>query len=1423
MAVVGVAGRFPGAETLEGFWENLVGGVESVRRGMPDTGDGIVAVSGVLEHVEAFDAKFFGLSDREAELMEPAQRLFLEVCHQALEHGGYAGTSSRVGVFAGSGMNLYNRQHQSRDSIATRVAYRLGLTGPAIGVQSASSSSLVAVHLACQALRSGDADLALAGAAAVQVPQATTYHPAPDSILSPSGHVRAFAADADGTVGGNGVAAVLLKRLDQALTDGDTVYAVIRGTAVSNTDGNQVELVERALQRAGFDADSVSYIEANGIGSPAADAAEVKALTTALRRHTDKVGFCTLGSVKPNIGHLDSAAGMAGLIKTILMLQHRTLVPTINHAEPNQALALDGSPFVIGTDVREWTVPLQSGGTTLRAGVSALDPSGTNAHVILEEAPRQIRRGDDGPVVLPLSAPDPDALADLVQLYRTDLDHGTGHRLIDLAGTAALGRPAHRYRIAVAGGTERELLSALGSAQATEVPRGGPGPLGYAFTGQGAARRGMAAGLAARFPVFRSVLDECDRVYHEETGGSLNELLLTPAAGTEGVWPTETAQPALFAFEVALARLWQSFGVQPALVVGHSVGEYAALCVAGALSVADGVRLTAKRGELMQRGTVPGAMVAVRADADRVREIARTAGVEVAAGNGPQSFVLTGSEVIVGQLAAQLDDLQVTWQRLDVDRAFHSSLVDPILSDFAEIVREITLKPLRTPMVSSWSGDLLESGTVLDSDYLVGQLRQPVLFGDAVEAVTAAGCRRFLELGPDAVLSPAGRRIAPNSTWIPAQRLGQDPVLATMNGLAELYEQGTEIAWAKVYADSGRVPLPTYPFRRVHHPVDPSVTVLAGPGTAVAGGNGAPRLNAFERAARAQSVVFEPPSSAAVKRIPLDPPVEPEPVEAEPAEAEGERSPFALPAETHAIDADYLAQAGSLPGDEMSAERYRESLDVVLDLTCEVHGLDPYDLTVDHTFAELGATPASMAPVIDELHSRFEAELTPDDLFLTYTTPHKLATAVAVQTAEPDVVPEVAEGSSADGGPGGMVEGAGVDGAEGYDARVGEAQTDAADGAGVHGGEASARDPRAALAVLGSGLAELAAKVDEAAAATGAAELPGSGMAALMSQQLRVAGQLVDGVTRLMREQLALLTEPSTDENQPELNPTATTAGADEATTVESAEGTRGATAGRAGDESAEGRRDATVGDAGQEPAVRAGGATSEGPGELTGGDADVLTGGGTHEGTSRSADALTGKDAGEVTASGADALTVGEGSGVGVGRESAGRAGGATSEGVREVAAAGAGNESAAGAGGGTSRGSSEASAGGVREESVDGVGKLAAERADEESAGGAGSATAGAVREVSAGGAGDRSAEDVGQVVSGGASGGGGVHLRSVEGGARKQFVEEGARKQFVEGGGRKQSVEGGARKQSVEGGARKQSVEGGAGAQVGGARQA
>ncbi|HEU4946220.1 MAG TPA: amino acid adenylation domain-containing protein, partial [Kribbella sp.] len=1135
IAIIGMAVRFPGANTLDQFWDNLVAGVESIRPFSPEElaeagpevlgDDDLVAVGGALDDVEAFDAAYFGISAREAELTDPAQRIFLEVCQHALEHGGYAGVGGgRIGVFAGSGLSLHTHhltdgvQDEDSDTpmpstqpdfLATRAAYRLGLTGPAIGVQTAGSSSLVAVHLACQALRSGDAELALAGAAAVHTPQATGYRPRRGSILSPTGKIRAFDADADGTVGGNGVAAVLLKRLDRAVADGDTIHAVIRGSAVNNdgtgkdddiTPGGPVELIERALEQAGAAAESLSYIEANATGTAPGDPAEFRALSTALRRHTGKVGFCTIGSVKPNVGHLDSASGMAGLVKAVLMLRHRTLVPTINYTRPNPELELDGSPFVIGTEVREW-----ESATPLRAGVSALGAGGTNAHVILEEAPRQVRRADDGPVVLPLSAPDPEALADLAGLLRTELEHGTGHRLIDLAGTAALGRSARRHRIAVTGTSEAELAHALADAQPVEVPRGGPGPLGFAFTGQGAARHGMAAGLAARFPGFRSVIEECDTVYAAEFGGSLLELLLTPA-GTEGVWPTETAQPALFAFELALARLWQSFGVEPALVVGHSVGEYAALCVAGALSLADGVRLTAQRGLLMQRGTAPGAMVAVRADADRVRELVQTPGVEIAAGNGPQSFVLTGAEVVVGQLAEQLDRLEVTWQRLDVDRAFHSSLVEPILADFAEAVRKVTLKPLRTPMVSSWSGELLETGTVLDGEYLVGQLRQPVLFGDAVEALTAAGCRRFLELGPDAVLSPAGRRIAPSSAWIPAQRLGQDPVLATMNGLAELYRQGTEITWSRVYPDAGRVPLPPYPFRRVRHLVDVSV----------------------RSAGRVEpQVVDEPPMARAAsggKKIVLDPSPVTATVTADDDDAADEASPFAIPIPREELmpagfawSAELSDGAGATAGGVGSvepepldptlvAQRYQQSLEVVLDLTGEQLGLDPYDVTVDHTFLELGADSLSMLRVVEEVRQRFDVALAVSELFAQLDTPHKLATAVAsrnkLTAASGAVAPD--------------------------DDTTGEATRPIADAAR----EAAEGDPRVALAVLGSGLAELVAKVDAAAAETRAGELPGTGMAKLMSEQLRVAGQLVEQVTQLMRDQLAVLTEISATRHQ---------------------------------------------------------------------------------------------------------------------------------------------------------------------------------------------------------------------------------------------------------------------------------------------------
>ncbi|MEU2269222.1 beta-ketoacyl synthase N-terminal-like domain-containing protein, partial [Streptomyces olindensis] len=496
VAVIGLSLRFPGADSVDGFWANLRDGVDSVRvfgeRELQAAGltreqrraPGLVPVAGVLDGVEEFDGDFFGMSPKETGLTHPAHRLFLECCHEALEDGGHAATAPgvRVGVFAGSGMNLYDHQQsatgspydpadpaagmqsaigQEPDFLATRVAYRLGLTGPAIGVQTACSTSLVAVHLAVQALLTGEADLALAGAAAVHLPQQTGYHSHPGSILSPTGRCRAFDAEADGTVGGNGVAAVLLKRLDRALADGDTVHGVILGSAVNN-DGaakvgfsapgveGQADVVRQALRRADVPPETISYVEAHGTGTRLGDPVELTALARALRSDGgDRGGSCAVGSVKPNIGHLDSCAGMAGLIKTVLMLRHRTLVPTPHLTRPNPDLPLHDGRLTLATELRPWTVP---DGVPRRAGVSALGVGGTNAHVVLEEAPPpRPRPVPELPALVPVSARDTEALDELTAGLRDRFLAHPDLPAADVAATLALGRPHRPARLAVAG------------------------------------------------------------------------------------------------------------------------------------------------------------------------------------------------------------------------------------------------------------------------------------------------------------------------------------------------------------------------------------------------------------------------------------------------------------------------------------------------------------------------------------------------------------------------------------------------------------------------------------------------------------------------------------------------------------------------------------------------------------------------------------------------------------------------------------------------------------------------------------------------------------------------------------------------------------------------------------------------------------
>ncbi|MGW2264684.1 amino acid adenylation domain-containing protein [Streptomyces koyangensis] len=867
VAVIGMSLRFPGANSPDRFWANLRDGVDSVRvfderqlaaAGVSvEHGDaaGLVPAGGVIDGVDDFDPEFFGMNPAEAGLTHPAHRLFLECCHEALENGGHAAPEpgTVTGVFAGTGMHLYDHQSphtrshappgdpaagmratigRESDFLASRVAHRLGLTGPAIGVQTACSTSLVAVHLAVQALLSGEVSMALAGAAAVHLPQESGYRSHPGSVLSPTGRCRAFDAEADGTVGGNGVAAVLLKRLDRALADGDPVHAVILGSAVNNDGADragfsapgvagQVEVVRQALRRADVPAETISYVEAHGTGTRLGDPVELEALGRALGEGTGRTGFCTVGSVKPGIGHLDSCAGMAGLLKTVLMLRHRTLVPTLHLTRPNPELRLDGGPLVLGTELRPWTT---REGVPRRAGVSALGVGGTNAHLVLEEAPPRPAPAAPGlPVLVPVSARDPEALEELVALLRERLREEPELPAADVAATLARGRRHRAARTTAVGRTAEELAACL--EDRPTGPPAPPGPPAFAFAGQGSGRPGMAAGLYAAHPVARRVLDRCAELYADEFGGTLLPPLLDGSA-KEVTWPTETAQAALFAHQAALAEVWRAAGVRPGLLFGHSVGEYGALYTGGGLTLEDGLRLTAWRGRLMQASCPPGGMLAVRTGPAEAERVARAAGAVVSAFNGPRAQVLSGSPEALDEAVRLLDGAGVRWRTLPVDRAFHSSAVESALEAFRPYAEGVVRSPLHTPVVTAADGRVRPVGWTPDAGYLLRQAREPVRFDLVMAAAVAEGCGNFVEIGAGDTLTGLGRHCVPRSRWLGGQGSGgdaADQAHGLLTSLGALYREGADLNWQAVNSGGGRVPLPGHPLRRrrVTPPVTP--------------------------------------------------------------------------------------------------------------------------------------------------------------------------------------------------------------------------------------------------------------------------------------------------------------------------------------------------------------------------------------------------------------------------------------------------------------------------------------------------------------------------------------------------------------------------------------------------------------------------
>jgi acyl transferase domain-containing protein/acyl carrier protein len=869
VAIVGMDLRVPGASTLERFWENLRNGVESITFLAPQTpgarsGGAHVQAAPLLEDIELFDAGFFGFNPREAETMDPQIRLFLECAWTALEAAGYDATQypGRIGVFAGSAMSTYLTMnllqnpeamrsagagmsslgvYNDRDSLATVVAYKFDLTGPAVTVQTFCSTSLVAVHMACQSLLNGESDMALAGASSVHVGLKAGYIYQEGGILSPDGHCRTFDAKAAGTVFGNGVGVVVLKRLADALAEGDAVHAVIRGSAINNDGaqkagytapsvGGQAKAIAEALAMAQADPDSISYVEAHGTATALGDPIEIEALTRAFRAGTDRKGYCAIGSVKTNFGHLDRAAGIAALVKTALMMKHREIPPLVHYERPNPKIDFASSPFYPNTRLVDWKVD----GGPRRAGVSALGVGGTNAHVILEEAPEAPPSGETRPFqLLVLSAKTESALDTASLRLAQHLRAHAEEKLGDVAFTLLAGRRRFEHRRVVVAATGAEAAEALegldprravsGYSRATERP------VAFMFPGQGAQYVDMGRGLYETEAVFRKHVDECcDGL---APGLDLRRALFSSAEPSAqapgGLDQTAITQPALFTIEYALARLWMSWGMEPHAMIGHSIGEYVAAHLAGVFSLVDALGLVAERGRLMQ--SMPaGSMLAVHLPAAQVRDLLPE-DVSVAAVNAPSLCVVSGTASAVEALQRELDRRELPATRLHTSHAFHSAMMDPVLEPFRAKLGKVTLTPPRLRYVSNLTGTWITEREATDPEYWVRHLRQTVNFAQGILALAAEPEQILLEVGPGNTLGTFARQTLPAgaSTSVVAslrhpREDGKD-LPFVLGALGRLWVAGARVDPTAFLAGQKRrrVSLPAYPFERERYWIDP--------------------------------------------------------------------------------------------------------------------------------------------------------------------------------------------------------------------------------------------------------------------------------------------------------------------------------------------------------------------------------------------------------------------------------------------------------------------------------------------------------------------------------------------------------------------------------------------------------------------------
>lgn len=877
IAIVGAAGRFPGARSLAEYWANLRSGTESIRRLTRDEllAEGVpaavidqpnyVAAAAVLDDVEWWDAKFWGFSPRDAAIMDPQHRLFLECAYEALEHAGHApdAFAGPIGVYAGVGMgayfqnNLLNNRRlmedvglflvrhtgNDKDFLATRVSYALNLRGPSVNVQTACSTSLVAIHLAVQSLLNGEVDMALAGGVTIELPHRVGYLVRENEILSPDGHCRPFDADSRGTVFGSGAGVVVLRRLQDALDDGDHILAVIRGSAINNdgagkvgylapsVDGQAAAIAE-AIAMSGLTADNIQYVEAHGTGTAVGDPIEVSALTSAFRRTTADRAYCALGSVKSNIGHLDTAAGVAGLMKVMLAFEHGELPPTLHYRAPNPLIDFAATPFFVNPDVRAWPRT----GTPRRAGISSLGVGGTNAHVVVEEAPA--RPSSPPPTrrwqVLPISAKTDTALAAAAVNVADWLRDQPQVPLADVAWTLQRGRLAHAARRCIVAQHHDDAVARLDSVDTTLQVAATAAANGrsmvWMFAGGGAQYPAMAARVYANEPVFRAIMDEGLTALEPAHRDALRRALY-PEAGHEAEAATTLERPsmslpALFLTQVGIARQLMHWGLTPGAMIGHSMGEYSAAHLAGVFSLQDGVRLVSARGHLFET-LPPGAMLSVPLAVDALRPF-MTPELSIAAVNAPELCVASGPVEAIAALEARLSAAGIEGRRVRINVAAHSSMLEGILERFASVVRTFALSAPTLPFVSNLSGTWITPSEAVDPAYWVRHLRETVRFADGLSVLLDDPDRLLMEIGPGrtlaslAALHPRRTSAQPIVTTLPHADDDTDDQGFLVGAVAALWTHGVPVDWQALHEGEPRqrVPLPTYPWERQRHWID---------------------------------------------------------------------------------------------------------------------------------------------------------------------------------------------------------------------------------------------------------------------------------------------------------------------------------------------------------------------------------------------------------------------------------------------------------------------------------------------------------------------------------------------------------------------------------------------------------------------------